>query len=335
MLSTLLFILKIICIAVLAILGLVLFAVLLMLFVPVRYRLSCSYKEDFTARVKITWLLHILSVLATYDHSLELSIKLFGFPLGKGKRGGGEEEEPENGAEGDGEKDGGFGKQEREGKDGALERDGVLERDEALESAVPGERDGREAKEKEPSGGAKADGFSRESADGGKTFTEPPALKESPEKGKGKKKKSFSLNGIFRKIKFRFLGFCDKVRAVEEKGKKIHGFVTDPANQKSFRHILRMTKHILPRKMEGSLVFGFEDPSVTGQAAALCSLAYARYGDSLQITPLFDEQILEALVKGKGRIFLGIVLYWCLRVLMNKNIRRLLFKRRRKKDGGE
>ena len=159
MLSTLLFILKIICIAVLAILGLVLFAVLLMLFVPVRYRLSCSYKEDFTARVKITWLLHILSVLATYDHSLELSIKLFGFPLGKGKRGGGEEEEPENGAEGDGEKDGGFGKQEREGKDGALERDGVLERDEALESALPGERYGREAKERSLPAGRRQMGF--------------------------------------------------------------------------------------------------------------------------------------------------------------------------------
>lgn len=164
----------------------------------------------------------------------------------------------------------------------------------------------------------------------------PEFVPEQKEGGHGSRRgrKSFSAEGVFSKVKFRFQAFCAKVKEAEEMGKKIRIFLEDPANRRSFGHALRMVKHILPGKLSGTVEFGFEDPSVTGQAAALLSFAYARWGDSLRITPVFDETVLKVQAKGRGRMVPGAVLFWCVRILMNKNIKRLIWGRRRK-DGGE
>lgn len=328
MLSTLLLILKIICIVVLVILGLILTVLIVVLFVPVRYRFWCSYKERGGGEVKITWLLHLLSVLATYDQSLKISVKILGIPLGGSKKGKGE-----NGIEEDWEENTDTGTWSEDGRN--------------------------DGKDNRPDGGQdteKGEGFAGDSCASGNGEWELGELTESgSQKDAGKKssegarsaaqiedsqtehpkKTGYSPQRILRKIKFRFQALYGKVKEMGEKGKRLQAFLTDKANQKSFRQMLRMIKHILPRKLTGSVEFGFEDPSVTGQVTALCSFAYARYGDALQITPVFDEQVLEVFVKGKGRMFLGVVLFWCLRILMNKNIRRLVFKRHRRKDGGE
>lgn len=164
----------------------------------------------------------------------------------------------------------------------------------------------------------------------------PEFVPEQKEGGHGSRRgrKSFSAEGVFSKVKFRFQAFCAKVKEAEEKGKKIRIFLEDPANRRSFGHALRMVKHILPGKLSGTVEFGFEDPSVTGQAAALLSFAYACWGDALRITPVFDETVLKVQAKGRGRMVPGAVLFWCVRILMNKNIKRLIWGRRRK-DGGE
>lgn len=304
MLSALLLILKILGIMVLTVLGLILLAVFLILFVPVRYRFWCSYQEEVKAEVKITWLMHLLSVLATYDQSMKLSIKLLGFPL-KGSKKSGE----------DGKTDGETEEWEADSEGREAEED---------TKNMPG-RETETLKIDE----ADSSGFSSELPQDIDTSISDDSCKEA------KKSKKLSPKGIAEKIRFRFEAFCDKVKTVEEKGKQIYGFLNDPANRKSFRQIIKMIKHLLPRKLTGSVIFGFEDPSVTGQVCALSSLAYARYGDALSITPVFDKQILEVSGKGKGRIYLGIELFWCVKVLMNQNFRRLLFKRRRKKDGGK
>lgn len=318
MLSTLLLILKIICIAVLAILGLILTVLFVILFVPVRYRFWCSYREGVGGEVKITWLLHLLSVLATYDQSLKISVKILGIPLGGSKKGR-REDETEEGWE-DWEKNTDTGTGSENGRN-----DGIDNSPEELLSEV-----------RKESGESTAD--SKNLKDGAESAAQPERSQTEHSQAEHSKKAGkirFLPHRILRKIKFRFQALCGKVKEMEEKGKRLRAFLTDKANQKSFRHMLRMIKHILPRKLAGSVKFGFEDPSVTGQVTALCSFAYARYGDALQITPVFNEQVLEALVKGKGRMFVGVVLFWCLRILMNKNIKRLLFKRQPRKNGGE
>ena len=348
MLSTLLLILKILGMVILVVLGLVLTALCLVLLVPVRYRFWCSYEEDAKAKVKVTWLLHLVSVLATYDKSLNLSIRLLGFPLGgsKKKEKDAEWEEDETAGEpaenrltgeGDGSGDRQMtGRDEAGGGDGdtgdsypadSREASDTKERYLADSQETGNTQDGH-PKDSHSAEEQKADAMQAARSSAGTGY-------EKEKKIRGKKWKSFSPGKLLRKIKFRFQAVCDKVKAVEEKGRKLHQFLTEPANQKSFGHIMKILKHILPRKMKGSLEFGLEDPATTGYVTALCSLAYARYGDSLEITPVFDEQVLKARVEGKGRIFLGVLLFWSARILMNKNFRDLIFKRGRKKDGGE
>lgn len=298
---------KIIGIAVLVIFGLLLSALLLVLLVPVRYRFLCSYEEELRAEAKITWLLHLLSVSAVYGQSFTVSVRLFGFPL-KGKK----KEETEYQED--------WPDEEIKEADGTEELCGSRQREEGIE----------ETEEKEEESAVKERRPEEETKD------IPGVIPERKEGGHGspRRRKSFSAKGVFSKVKFRFQAFCAKVKEAEEKGKKIRVFLEDPANQRSFGHALRMVKHILPRKLSGTVEFGFEDPSVTGQAAALLSFAYARWGDSLRITPVFDETVLKVQAKGRGRMVLGAVLFWCVRILMNKNIRRLIWGRRRK-DGGE
>lgn len=323
MLSTLLLILKIICIAVLVILGLILTVLFVVLFVPVRYRFWCSYREGVGGEVKITWLLHLLSVLATYDQSLKISVKILGIPLGGSKKGRRDEETEEDWEDWEKNTDTGTGSET--GRNETGKNDGIDNGTGELLSQV-----------REESGENMADSKNLKEGVGPAAGTEHSQEEHSQtEHWKKAGKIRFSPQRILRKIKFRFQALCGKVKEVEEKGKRLRAFLTDKANQKSFRHLLRMIKHILPRKLTGSVKFGFEDPSVTGQVTALCSFAYARYGDALQITPVFNEQVLEAWVKGKGRMFIGVVLFWCLRILMNKTIRRLIFKRQPRKDGGK
>ena len=63
MVSILFTVLKVIGITLLIILGLVLFILLLVLFVPVRYSGKGSYQDGlFTAKLRASWLLHLISL---------------------------------------------------------------------------------------------------------------------------------------------------------------------------------------------------------------------------------------------------------------------------------
>ena len=124
---------------------------------------------------------------------------------------------------------------------------------------------------------------------------------------------------------------------MNEYKEKALAFWNDESNQKTIRLILRqakaMIRHVLPRKVRGKAVFGFEDPAVTGKVLSGLSVVYAWYGDKVEIVPMFDQKILEAEGSLKGRVQAGVLGVRCLRVLLNKNFRRLLWGFL--KNGGE
>ncbi len=77
MVLTLLTVLKIIGIVILVLLGLILFLLLLVLFVPVRYRGIGSYQNGtFMTTLRVSWLLHIVSVMGAYQNEQELHLVL-------------------------------------------------------------------------------------------------------------------------------------------------------------------------------------------------------------------------------------------------------------------
>ena len=88
----LLMILKVTGIVLLCIIGLVLFVLLIVLFVPIRYKADGFYKDsDYNVKAKASWLLHVVTVSFDLKASKEPVIKVFGIKL-KGKKKKDEEE---------------------------------------------------------------------------------------------------------------------------------------------------------------------------------------------------------------------------------------------------
>ena len=68
-------------IALLVILGLLLAALLAVLFVPVRYRADGSWREELTASAAITWLLHLVSIRIAYEKELSVRVSVCGIRI--------------------------------------------------------------------------------------------------------------------------------------------------------------------------------------------------------------------------------------------------------------
>ena len=70
MLHILFMVLKWIGIVLISLIGVVLFLILLVLFVPVRYRIKCKYNSTADAGVTVSWLLQIIHARVVYRDEL-------------------------------------------------------------------------------------------------------------------------------------------------------------------------------------------------------------------------------------------------------------------------
>lgn len=86
MIQGLLLILKIVGIILLSIIIIILLIASLILFVPVRYTLFAKKREVFLAKIKITWLLHMVTATVFYQDELKVDVKVFGIPIYKLKK---------------------------------------------------------------------------------------------------------------------------------------------------------------------------------------------------------------------------------------------------------
>ena len=129
------------------------------------------------------------------------------------------------------------------------------------------------------------------------------------------------VQGIHRNLK----KAAKKLRAGKNRWETILSFLRNEENKKTFRlakrQIFAVIRHILPRKSEGKIRFGFDDPYMTGQVLTWISPFYGLYGRHLQICPDFLEPCLEGEWKLKGHIRLGTILLLAFRMLLDKNIR--------------
>lgn len=142
---------------------------------------------------------------------------------------------------------------------------------------------------------------------------------------------------IIQKVRFSIQEICGKLKQTEEriawlkeKWAMVQDYIHDPANQKSAKLILRQIKkiliHPLPRKGYASIAFGVEDPYQMGQILSAASLAYPFVHKHLTLHPVFGQKLLEGEVHMKGRIRLGVLFGYVLRLLLDRNIRRQLQK---------
>lgn len=317
----LLMILKIIGIILLVILGLLLAVILLVLLVPVRYRVQGSYKESPAGTVRVTWLLHALSALATYDGGLDVVVKVLGIQLFRLQNPGGEEdaETPEGETEG-------------------------VSPEPAGEPEESGGESPEPAKEPKESGGESPEPVKEPEAPG-QEHTLPPAGEEPvsedgqpaqqpedeqtvqpPDGEEEEAVQAMSVDGdessIFEKAEDLFDTLCDKLNLVNEKRLWLTKFLENSSTQHTlgllWRQLKKIILHVIPTKASGSATLGFDDPATTGQVLAACSVLYALYGDSIVITPDFERSVLEGDLDLKGRIRAGTIAFCAVRVLLDR-----------------
>ena len=136
-------------------------------------------------------------------------------------------------------------------------------------------------------------------------------------------KKPSSTDRFREKTTGRLDSLRKKIHEFREAYQEYHGKqLMDFAKQS----IIKILRHVLPRRMRGFIRFGFDDPAVTGIVTGGAALFYPKYRDTLVLEPDFGQECFEADCRGRGRIHPGFFLYMGIKALWNPDVRALLKK---------
>lgn len=293
MLGIFLGILKWLGILLLVLLGLVLTVLLAVLFVPVRYEAEGSFRGELLAKGQISWLWRLFSIQAVYDGDTEVSLRIFGVKPGRKKE--------------------------------TAER---TEKTETPDPVVTGS--GKRPEEEVPvyESRPKAEAPASEKHQGTEEGIKEKVPAAGTKNAKNGQKKKRVRQSLFQKIKVTFQRNCGKLKTAEERWQKLMEFLEKEENKNTFRllkrQVIRFFKHVLPGKVSGTVRFGFEDPYTTGRILTYISPFYGWYGRTIQVIPVFDEQVLDGELSLKGRIRIATLLFIGFQVWRDKNFRTLL-----------
>lgn len=313
MLEVILLILKIIGIVLLAILGLVLLVVLALLFVPFRYKARGRKYEKIEANGSVTWLLHALRVKFSFeDGKLKSRIKFLFFTITDSEK---EEKKSDKKQDKEAEAEDGF-------TDEFAEEEPISEEAKVEEPEVEEPKAEESKVEKPKSVDIKTEETKTEEVteeaepEGTKSQEDDNILKES-KRYKGSKKK-------IKKKKEKVNNSKGK-QGIVKKIKNIYNMKNDEQVRKFLsvtkKRIIKIVKHILPRKVTGHVHFGMNDPATTGQILGLVSMFYPLYANHLFIEPSFEEAVIEGDLYVKGRIRVFSVLMPALRLYFGKDFK--------------
>lgn len=327
MLGILVLILKIVLFIILGILGLLLTLLLIVLWTPIRYKVFASKGEVIKAKGSVTYFFKSIRVCFEYDDDVikyrvkilfftvvsegydeaEVKLKEMSAPNARPVSKVMPVEEPKVVPE---------DKPSKETED-ASKNEPKIESEKAL-TEVPDDEPSIEPKvespealtevpedkpKKEPKNEPKI-----EVKEKSKSVEQKP---QSSSKSRGKKKtKNTDGSSPFDEVK-RYYRFF---KASENKG--MIKFV--------LKMIGKMFKSILPRRMSGYVNFGTDDPAMTGYIVGAVSVFYPVYQDNFVMTPDFEGSRLEGHVEGKGRIIIGVLVFYALRILIDRRVRRLI-----------
>ncbi|HAK57636.1 MAG TPA: hypothetical protein DCP06_01510 [Lachnospiraceae bacterium] len=300
-------------ITLLAILALVIFILLLVLFVPVRYRvgLRTGHKEDekLAYSFGVFWLLHAISVRKDID-AKETVIRILGIPI---KRIGGESKEDEP--------------------------DDRQYEAESLESEYTEESEYPEAEYTEKSENAEEDHGD------GDEYTEESELEEESGYTEGDHEEEADKNPITRL----FTTISDKIKDIKKKIRdtfmkidfiffkisSIMDIVKDRVARKTIKRLMKeivaLIRYVGPNGISGHLEFGTGDPGTTGMILGGVSLMKIAYRKDVSIVPNFEDKCLIADAGVWGRIRAVYFVRMALRIWFDKDVHKLWKRYRRMK----
>ncbi len=316
MVSILLTVLKIIGIVVLVILALILFVLLLVMFVPVRYRANGSYQDGtFMTRLRVSWLLHMVSVKGDFQNGQELHIvlKILGIPFFDTLR----------------------NKKTKPTKT-KVKPTGEIQ-------AASSENDS----DNESYEDIMYDSYEKTETDRTQDFDVTPEWPETKKldtaaQSGAKKRNIFQkieefigkFVSFFINIKFTFDKVCDTIVRI----KNNINYYLELLQSDSTKQALivcrgqfgRILKKVAPRKFKVNLHLGFEDPAVMGQVLAMWGMLYPLHQGRIDIQPEFDRAVMEGEFSFQGRIPVFVFVHAGCILFFNKDIKRLIKSLRQK-----
>ncbi len=310
MLSVLLIILKIIGIVLLSIIGILLCLLLLVLFVPVRYRIKGYYKDEFVCHGKVSWLLRLISFSFDVEKGTKTSLRILGIPATVFKR-----------------------------KVKKKTEETINHSVDKIESTV-------NSKAEETAADFLNESSQENVFDVPVSETVDENIDEISENIEEKKSffdriKSF-LYGLYQKINniiIKIKEIWNKIReipqkiriffiAIEDKKTLIERYLsilkcntTKQAFLLCKKRLICMFKHILPKKIKIIADYGFADPSTTGYILALYGVLPPSIGKKIILHPDFERDFFECDFELKGSIRMWTLLYQVIRILLDSNCR--------------
>lgn len=313
MLNILWIILKIILWLALIVLGLLLLVVLLVLFSPIRYRVSAYYKDKARVKAKVRFL--FVSIIIDFSQegkSLDKCIRIAGIRL---------KEKDETKKDSKSRKS----KKDKSDKD-KIEEISVIPDNavDTVENAVI---------EKNSISDEESNILNEIDVENGPDLTKDTSIDESfnqtndnqtmnedsqsrDNDNKGNKLKDIwdklTCENILDMLDKKSDEISEKYNRLEKKIKRYKCFWDKEYTIKTRRYIgkylLSLIRHIGPRKLSGYACFGSGDPAQTGIITGYLSLCPFMYQKNFTFTPDFYEKKLELDVDMKGRLRLGYIL---------------------------
>lgn len=127
------------------------------------------------------------------------------------------------------------------------------------------------------------------------------------------------------KLKCTFKRFCDKIKRIRKKYKRLRKFAEDERTKTAFQlirdQLFSVFLTLLPGKAEGWIHFGTEDPALTGEILGAVSIFYPVFMDTVKITPDFEKAILEGDLSVRGRFYIITAVRAAWKLFRDKNVR--------------
>lgn len=88
--------------------------------------------------------------------------------------------------------------------------------------------------------------------------------------------------------------------------------------------MIKMMKHVWPRKWRLKIKYGDEDPYLTGKVHGYICMARGLFQREIDFTPVWDENVFEFDGYVKGRIQLIVFLMFAFKIFANRHLRKLV-----------
>lgn len=330
-------ILKITGIVLLSIIGIIFLLLAALLFLPIHYKAKARFDKDekiFTANAKVTFLAYLVHAEANADNNkFSYFLKMFGHEFFSGGNDTDEEDEE---------------RVSYNENAGSIENKGIGDGDRVVEQESG-------AVTAKGAGGNILDEIERPPEREKEAF-EPAAVSENTYKDteytvkKEKHGHFIRVRRFVEKVKafyhkcvdtvknigYTIQGVYDKIKAAFKKVQYYKELFELEASKEAIAFAWKWLKyllwHIRPRRLQGYLKLGREDPADTGELLGLACALIPVYGRHFVMEPDFDREVLEGDFYMKGYIQLYVVARVLCKYYFNKNLRRFIKRLKRGRE---